>query len=62
VDAEAAIETATGMPAEHGGLTLAEARSALRAHTALDGRRLLDIAQALVDRTLAPDAVLTKDR
>jgi hypothetical protein len=62
VDAKATIETATGMPAGHGGLTLAEARSALHAHTALDGRRLLDIAQALVDRTPAPDAVLTTDR
>jgi hypothetical protein len=62
VDAKATIETATGMLAEHGGLTLAEARSVLHAHTALDGRRLLDIAQALVDRTLAPDAVLTTDR
>lgn len=62
VDAKVTIETATGMPAEHGGLTLAEARSALRAHAALDGRWLLDIAQALVDRTLAPDAVLTKNR
>ncbi|WP_019062174.1 hypothetical protein [Streptomyces prunicolor] len=50
------------MVAEHGGLTLAEARSALRAHSALDGHRLLDIAQALVDHALAPDSVLTEDR
>ncbi|MCC5479854.1 GAF domain-containing protein [Streptomyces sp. NPDC059680] len=56
--AKAAVDMATGMLAEAGELSPAEARAALRAYA--DGRRhrLVDTAHALVQRVLTADAVL----
>ncbi|MGW3202690.1 GAF and ANTAR domain-containing protein [Streptomyces sp. NPDC001135] len=57
--ARATVDMATGMLAETGGLSLAEAHTALRAYADGHRRRLLDTAHALVNRTLHPDTVLT---
>ncbi|MGW0212650.1 GAF domain-containing protein [Streptomyces sp. NPDC003233] len=55
--AKAAVDMATGVLAETGELSLAEARAALRGYA--DGhRRLVDTAHALVRRAQSPDAVL----
>ncbi|AOR33582.1 hypothetical protein BFF78_23185 [Streptomyces fodineus] len=59
--AKAAVDMACGMLAETGGLTLSEARAALRAHADDHCRRLVDTAHALVRRTLHPDVVLTPE-
>jgi hypothetical protein len=62
VVAKAAVEIAIGMLAESGELTPAEAHMALRDHTSRNGNRLMDTVQALVRRTLSPDAVLGEHR
>jgi hypothetical protein len=60
--AKATIEIATGLLAEHGGLSMPQALAALRAYTRRDGeRRLSDVAHALVQRALNPDTVLAAD-
>ncbi|MGW4561917.1 GAF and ANTAR domain-containing protein [Streptomyces sp. NPDC004561] len=59
VAAKASVDIATGMLAEHGDLTLAQARTALRAYANRTGRRLTDIARALTSRMLPADDVLT---
>ncbi|MGW5281237.1 GAF and ANTAR domain-containing protein [Streptomyces collinus] len=59
--AKATVDMASGMIAEAGGLSLPEARAALRAHVGGHRGRLLDTAQALVRRTLSPRDVLTAD-
>ncbi|MEV2212055.1 GAF and ANTAR domain-containing protein [Streptomyces sp. NPDC050997] len=59
---KATIEMATGMLAEFGGLSTAEAYSVLRTHTARNGDRLISTARALVRRTLSPDALLAEHR
>ncbi|NGO15450.1 GAF and ANTAR domain-containing protein [Streptomyces sp. HC44] len=58
--AKASVEMAQGMLAEHGGRDLVEALRVLRAYAARNGGRLTETAQALIRRTLAPDAVLTE--
>ncbi|GAA3145076.1 GAF and ANTAR domain-containing protein [Streptomyces echinatus] len=56
--AKATVDMATGMLAETGGLTLEEARRALRRYAEHHHARLTDIAHALVRRALRPDTVL----
>ncbi|MFI6355903.1 GAF and ANTAR domain-containing protein [Streptomyces sp. NPDC050743] len=56
--AKATVDMATGMLAEAGELTLADARAALRGYADGHRRRLVDTARALVQRALPPDAVL----
>ncbi|MER6420892.1 GAF and ANTAR domain-containing protein [Streptomyces sp. NPDC001137] len=51
VAAKATVDIATGMIAEHGGLSLPDARSALAAWATRNGRRLTDVAHGLVQRT-----------
>ncbi|MGW3168978.1 GAF domain-containing protein [Streptomyces sp. NPDC001153] len=59
--ARAAVDMATGMLAEAGELSPAEARAALRAYADGHHRRLVDTAHALVRRALRPDAVLATE-
>ncbi|MFC9281296.1 GAF domain-containing protein [Streptomyces collinus] len=59
--AKATVDMASGMIAEAGGLSLTEARAALRARAGGHHGRLIDTAQALVRRTLSPRDVLTAD-
>ncbi|WP_225824605.1 GAF domain-containing protein [Streptomyces naphthomycinicus] len=56
--AKATVDMSVGMLAEAGGLTLAEAREALRGYAEHRHGRPVDTARALVQRTLRPDAVL----
>ncbi|WP_251093945.1 GAF and ANTAR domain-containing protein [Streptomyces sp. Caat 7-52] len=56
--AKATVDMATGMLAEAGGLTLGEARKALRRYAEHGHARLTDTAHALVRRTLRPETVL----
>ncbi len=58
LSAKAAVEIASGMLAEHAGLTPTEALRALRAYCSGNGGRLTATAQALVGRQLDPAAVL----
>lgn len=55
---KAAVETAAGMLAEFGDLSLSQAHQALRAYSQHNGSRLGQIAQALVRRDLDPHTVL----
>ncbi|MEU4033488.1 GAF and ANTAR domain-containing protein [Streptomyces collinus] len=57
--AKATVDMASGMIAEAGGLSMPEARAALRAYAGGHRGRLLDTAQALVRRTVSPQDVLT---
>lgn len=57
VAAEASGDTATGILAEHGDLTPAQARTALQAYATGTDRRLTTAARALAGRTLPADDV-----
>ncbi|MFF9408258.1 GAF domain-containing protein [Streptomyces anandii] len=59
VAAKANVDIATGMLAEQGDLTLAQARGVLQAYATRTGRRLTDTAHALTSRALPADDVLT---
>ncbi|MFE0101295.1 GAF and ANTAR domain-containing protein [Streptomyces sp. NPDC059009] len=58
LSAKAAVETATGMLAQHGDLGLAQAHQALRTYCRTNGGRLVDAAQALIRGDLDPATVL----
>ncbi|KOV70574.1 hypothetical protein ADL01_20775 [Streptomyces sp. NRRL WC-3618] len=55
---KAALDTAAGMLAAAGSMSLAEAADALLSYSAGIATRPTDTARALVERTLTPDAVL----
>jgi transcriptional regulator with GAF, ATPase, and Fis domain len=57
LDSRIAIEQAKGMIAEHGGVDMVEAFARLRAVARNTNRGLSDVASALVDGTIAVDAV-----
>ncbi|WP_327351522.1 GAF and ANTAR domain-containing protein [Streptomyces sp. NBC_01304] len=56
---KAAVEMATGMLAERGGLDLTRALHALQSYCRANGLRLTDTAQALVRRDLDANSVLS---
>ena len=57
LDSRIAIEQAKGVLAEHSGLDMSRAFDALRAYARGNNRRLVDVAQAIVERRLAADDV-----
>ncbi|GGW65658.1 transcriptional regulator [Streptomyces lucensis JCM 4490] len=56
--AKAAVDIATGMLAQAGDLTMPAARAALHDYAGRRHQRLVDVAHALVRRSLTPDGVL----
>ncbi|MFF4362022.1 GAF domain-containing protein [Streptomyces sp. NPDC001604] len=62
VAAKATVDIATGMLAEHGGVSLPDARSALGGWATRNGRRLTEVAHGLVQRTVPLTDVLSDPR
>jgi hypothetical protein len=58
ISSKAAVETAKGMLAAAGDLTVESAARLLRDYCELDRSRPADIAQALIRRTLSPERVI----
>lgn len=57
LNSRVAIEQAKGVLAQHGDLTIDEAFSALRRYARNNNQRLSDVARAVAERVLPPDAV-----
>ncbi|MFD5538840.1 ANTAR domain-containing protein [Streptomyces sp. NPDC127079] len=58
IAAKATMELASGMIAEHGGLSIAQAQRALRTYAVRADDRLTQVAHALVHRALPPETIL----
>jgi ANTAR domain/GAF domain len=57
LNSRVAIEQAKGVLAQHGDLTIDEAFAALRRYARNHNERLSDVARAVAERVLSPDAV-----
>jgi hypothetical protein len=57
LNSRVAIEQAKGVLAQHGDLTIDEAFAALRRYARNHNQRLSDVARAVAERVLSPDAV-----
>ncbi|MEU9136458.1 ANTAR domain-containing protein [Streptomyces sp. NPDC048404] len=62
VSSKAATDTAAGMLAAAGSLTVQEAARALRRYSGIHQRRTTDVARALIHRELSPESVLEDGR
>ncbi len=61
IAAKASLEMAKGILAEHGGVSFPTAARTLRTYAQRRGARLVDIADALTSRNLAPDVVFADE-